>query len=447
MEAALGERLQAVIVNETSSALEIVRKISHQKEEVELLIPSLNSAQKVKPRKPPKNSLGWASELVQTNKNLSPIVEALLQHTLIVEELEHALELQEALPGVDFVTLKGETLSSQGFLKSEVTTQGPSTLRLKNEINLLETQIAKKQEDLKRIEESVSTLSTQVEEEREKSEEKKQAIQEQTIHLNKRQAEHNSLEREKSSTEKKLKSLEQEFTSIQTRQKEASSSISTLDSAHKNSEKEKRKIEASLNSLSLKLEEASKAEFTHVDALSEIQTTVAVERQSYETLLEQQSPLTKRIAELRSSTSQRERELNSYKEKITTSITRDKQLNNLLGNNEAGVKQASQKLEEHKSQSTTLKSNIQSIESSLSEARKQLHSLTEKRGKEDIHYTKVELKIDNLTTTQREKHQIELSNFTPSEADLRTCLEGRNALAEAGIEWEQVEELALEATN
>ena len=81
------------------------------------------------------------------------------------------------------------------------------------------------------------------------------------------------------------------------------------------------------------------------------------------------------------------------------------------------------------------------------QARRDLLTLTEARGKEDIALTKVQLKIENIVTSQREKHQVELSEFTPQlpvlQQTLTTLLSSEPPPAES-INWADVEDLAIE---
>jgi chromosome segregation protein len=81
---------------------------------------------------------------------------------------------------------------------------------------------------------------------------------------------------------------------------------------------------------------------------------------------------------------------------------------------------------------TALLEAIESAETSLAAIRRDHAKVNEQKGREEVASTKLDLRIDSLVTTIRERHQIELSAFEPDAHALLTSIASQKALQGRG---------------
>ncbi|MEN9796707.1 MAG: hypothetical protein RL653_403, partial [Pseudomonadota bacterium] len=157
LEAALGERLQAVLVESRAQGLELIEflkstgegrgtflAVEAVKDPGELNRPDLDRA----------GVVAWALSEVTFDPALGPAVRALLADVVITEDLRAARECQALSPGWTWVTLEGEVLRPDGSLTGG-TLEGAAVGALHKK-----REIAELQEELKGMEERYNEILT-----------------------------------------------------------------------------------------------------------------------------------------------------------------------------------------------------------------------------------------------------------------------------------------------
>ncbi|SVD73334.1 uncharacterized protein METZ01_LOCUS426188, partial [marine metagenome] len=144
--AALGANIQLVITEQPQNVDEMLRRLTDD----DLGRASIVSLELLRQRGgviPPSdvpNEAIHALDVVRTDEHIQPLIQTLLGHTLIVENLKTATQLWGMNPGrFDYVTHKGESLSQQGvFTGGEgIGKEHHSVLARRNQIDELGTQI------------------------------------------------------------------------------------------------------------------------------------------------------------------------------------------------------------------------------------------------------------------------------------------------------------------
>ncbi|MGH9798052.1 MAG: hypothetical protein ACRD5D_07830, partial [Candidatus Polarisedimenticolia bacterium] len=118
VEAALGERLQAVVVGSLADALWGIERLRGQGEGRAGLVPASDP---LPPRPPLPDAAAGVSGVTGRLGDLvadpaAPLVRAVLDRTLLVETLERAAVLRSACPGWAFVTPQGDLIDTDGMV-------------------------------------------------------------------------------------------------------------------------------------------------------------------------------------------------------------------------------------------------------------------------------------------------------------------------------------------
>ena len=145
IEAALGARLQNVLVQSRSVGLELSRYLASVAEgrSAFLPVPELVVGPPLPLPEGIDGVLGRATDEVNAEPEFRPVVELLLGNVLLVEDLEAAARVRDAAPGFTAVSLAGEVLAADGTLTGGVL-EGPGSgaLQKKREIAELAETVA-----------------------------------------------------------------------------------------------------------------------------------------------------------------------------------------------------------------------------------------------------------------------------------------------------------------
>jgi chromosome segregation protein len=145
IEAALGARLQNVLVQSRSVGLELSRYLASVAEGRSSFLPVPELATAPPPPVPEglAGVLGRATDEVHAEAEFRPVLELLLGNVLLVEDLDAASRVRDLAPGFTAVTLAGEVLAADGTLTGGVL-EGPGSgaLQKKREIAELAETVA-----------------------------------------------------------------------------------------------------------------------------------------------------------------------------------------------------------------------------------------------------------------------------------------------------------------
>jgi chromosome segregation protein len=146
LAAALGEKLQYVVVDDLSTGVDAVRYLTEGKRGRATLIPNVPRSEKSAPSEPPQHAgvVGKLLSLVKAKPEDGVLAEHMLGDVLVVETLDVARELHDAGHGTDMlVTLDGQVLFTDGSLSGgDGEDAGAHLIEVKREIRELRDEVA-----------------------------------------------------------------------------------------------------------------------------------------------------------------------------------------------------------------------------------------------------------------------------------------------------------------
>jgi chromosome segregation protein len=462
IEAALGAHLQTILVSDQETAEQTINILAGERMGRASIIPesfvSISSERQMMTL--PAGVEAWALDKIKSTENVRPLLEQLLDQTLIVRDLHNALQLRTELPGHSFATLDGAFISADGIMcggTGEADEAGSLLARL-NEIKLLEThtatlndQLGEKQLELDQIDQNNGTLSKRLEECREK-------LQAAKITRSTLEGKRSLLERERDGLDSKLKNLRWEQGELQQRRETAESKLRELDDQQRSLAEELQLSRKRRSEGEAELNEVSHQETQSAERIAELRTSMAVEEQSQQALQEQQAPITARMQELETIITRRETEVTKYRDRITNAGSESSSLKEQIQGMTSRAEELGTALGDVTEQRLQRQTAVNDAEGILRAARQELAVLTEQRGKEEVKVTQIDLRIENLNATISQRYNIQLEHFEPDSHALLTAIadqkkarnrreKRRNSMAQKSAdEDESIETSAAEAS-
>jgi chromosome segregation protein len=426
LEAALGSYLQTILVTDSETAELAINILAQGRMGRASIIPenfvAINSDRQMMTL--PAGVEAWALDKIKSTENVRPLLEQLLDKTLIVRDLRTALELRNELPGYSFATLDGAFISADGIMRGgagEADEAGSLLARL-NEIKLLESQtsslndrLGESQLELEKIEHQKIELSSRVDESREK-------LQSSKITHSTLEGKRSLLEREREGLDSKLKNIRWEQGELQLRRETAETKLSEFDTKQRDLSEKLQLSSHRRSELEAELNEVTHQETQSAERLAELRTTMAVEEQSQQALQEQQAPITARMEELESIIARRETEVSKYQERITTASSESASLGGNIQTLTDRAEKLGTALGDVTEQRQDRQGAVNDAEEMLRTARQEVATLTEQRGKEEVKVTQIDLRIGSINDTISQRYNITLEHFEPDSHALLTAI-------------------------
>jgi len=426
LEAALGSYLQTILVTDSETAELAINILAQNRMGRASIIPenfvAISSDRQMMTL--PAGVEAWALDKIKSTENIRPLLEQLLDQTLIVRDLHTALELRHELPGYSFATLDGAFISADGIMRGGAgeTDEAGSLLARLNEIKLLESQtsslndrLGECQLELEKIELHTVTLSHRVDECREK-------LQSSKITHSTLEGKRSLLEREREGLDSKLKNIRWEQGELQRRRETAETKLGDLDTRQRELSEGLQLFSEKRSELEAELKEINHQEKQSAEQLAELRTTMAVEEQSQQALQEQKAPITARMDELESIIKRREAEISKYQERITTARSESASLGEDIQTLSDRAEKLESTLVDVTEQRLERQGAVNDAEETLRNARREIAGLTEQKGKEEVKVTQIDLRIDNINDTISQRYNITVEHFEPDSHALLTAI-------------------------
>ena len=427
IEAALGSHLQSILVSDETIAENAIETLSKNRLGRASIVPE-NFVAPASARQLmtlPTGVEAWAIDKVRSTETVSSLIEQLLENTFIVKDIKTAIALRKDFPSYSFATLDGNIISSSGFITGGAGESGEasSLLARLNEIKELETETSTLNDNLGEHQMKFQEIETLVSTSSKKVDTCRSQLQSATITHSTLEGKKSLLEREREGLESKLLNMQQEQNGLLRRQENAETKLQTL----KDSEQD---LNSSIESMNLQIsgiessaEEAKRQEIDSIELLSELRTAMAVEEKSQQSLQEQKAPITERMSGLESAISRRVSEVTSYKERIEQSKTENVSLVDQISSLNQQLQSLDTALEEVTNQRESRAENVGNAENTLRDARRKIAKLTEQKSKEEVKKTQIDLRIESLCSTIRQRYSLELDHFNPDSHTLLCAIE------------------------
>ncbi|MDF1752607.1 MAG: chromosome segregation protein SMC [Verrucomicrobiales bacterium] len=421
IEAALGNQLQTVVVNGLEVAEKVIDALKRDMLGKASLIAAdhLGHTTKTKRGLAPKESICWAIDAVSPSKEVESLMEQLLGNVIITENLRIALELREKHPGKAFATLNGEYISKEGVIHGGASgDDSGSFLKRQTEIrNLsrvtssLDSEVRKMQERRDELNHRVSALEAALEGARNKLQEKRVSA--------------SSLAGNLSVIEKDLTVLHNKIESINWEQKQIQDRGVSLESSMVSSREELdlsnvsiSNIDHSIERAISKLEEARSREDELNKLVTEARTSLAVEKGTQENLQNQQIPMSNRLKELEDLIVRRKEETEDFKLRIKKGAEETAELQKQIEEKKVLKAEKLEIQDRLGKERLTYLERIEKGEADLTEKRKLVQEIAERRNKEELQVSQYEIHLENLENNIKERYQVELEFFEPDSHQL-----------------------------
>jgi chromosome segregation protein len=437
IEAALGAKLQTVLVSDSAVAETLIQRLTEKKLGQAAILPKnlIPKAAGTQIETLPAGATAWALDKVKSEPQVAAIIEQLLEKTLIVPDLATALKLRNDYSTLTFVTLAGETLSPEGTIQGGASS-GASTslLERQNEVRSLETEVAALRQADEDARTRVTTLESQLESQREAVEVSRERLQRQKVELSTLQGQLSLATREVENFNTRIENVRWERSELDKRENAAADSRQHLESELASSRDRLAAIEDQTRSLQSQSDSAVSSEQELSAALNELRTQLAVEKRAKQAAEEQQRPMEARLSELREIAIRREAEIANFTQRIEAAAEENVSLINQAEDHRIEAEDLQQVLSEKAAGRGELIKAIEEAEVQLSAIRKQLAATNEQKGREEIAATKLDLRLENLMDSTEDRHQITLATFEPDAHLLLATLASRKARNASGAD-------------
>jgi chromosome segregation protein len=424
IEAALGQNVQAIVLQDVDLAPEIIATLKEKKlGPAALAIPKFSSSSARIDAALPRPAIAWAIEKVKAPHSLASLVTQLLHNVAIFRNLDEALAFKKNGTDLAAATLSGEFVSSEGVVfGGSGDASADSVLERKARISALSAEHSRICQERDASLREWDEATTQLEKTRRDFEEIR--------------AQHEIADREQSASENKILFLERESHEVEQKIEHLRSEQSTLAQQIEAADERIRKLEEELTAERAQLESqqapqraveavrekaaASEEEASH--QLNELRLALATERQRSENLVARRQPMTDRETELSDVIAARQAEIANFENRLKSQADESK-------NAEAAIqKQTAQRAEleatvaTFASRRTECLSTTNEMEAHLRTLRNSLSELHDSRSKHQVRETQLQLQIDNVAEHISRRYQLDLRESAPDQAAFEKTL-------------------------
>ncbi|MFT3991484.1 MAG: chromosome segregation protein SMC [Luteolibacter sp.] len=427
----LGNHLQTVLVQDQASAEAIITRLTEKQLGLASLLPEsfVAPSSGSQMESLPSGATAWALDRVTVDPRVRSVMENLLADVLIVPNLSTALRLRAELPRVTFVTLAGVLITREGILRGGSAAEGStSVLERQSELRTLETEVEKLHAADDAARAHVTALEEKLEQLRETVEVSRERLQHRKVGLSTLQGQLSLATREVENFENKRENIHRERGDLENRERAVAESREHMESELASARERLESLDEESRRLQSEVDSVLRREQDFQAALNELRMEIAVERRAKQSAEEQQKPMEARLSELREIAIRRETEIESFDQRIEAAIAENARLAEECEQHRNEVEDLQHEIESRASGRAALVEAIESAEAALASLRRDHAKVNEQKGREEIAVTKLDLRIENLTTTIRERYQVDLATFEPDAHALLSSIASQKAM-------------------
>jgi chromosome segregation protein len=451
LEAVLGQRLQYLVVTDEVEAMGAIDFLKRESLGRGSFVPL--GARGVHPQDRPSQPEIEAEpasllRFVKVKEGFSAIAEFLIGDVGVVDHLERALHWIKKEGGFEtLVTLDGEVVERSGVISGGSRDQGLGILERRREIRELEKKIEEEEERCHRAHEEEGRLHQEILEREVQLEKKKREIQDKEIELLHQERDLEGVKKEMTQFHQRAELLRFEGEELRGEQKEIEEEMKTVLDQMEKEEASRKEKEEELQSLKKTVEEVREGTEELGGRITEKKVYLASIEEKQRGMEVQILNLSENIKTLRDQVIKRVKGIRASKEEegsLRDRIDqREKELEGLTERhrlNEGGLSHQREKVE-------ALLNQWKEAEASSRYLRQELEEIRQKSHEEDIRVSEVQLKLQHLQDSMRERYGATLSTsigMVPEEFS-REEMSKRLAELKAGLEgFGEVNLMALE---
>ncbi|HWN64253.1 MAG TPA: chromosome segregation protein SMC [Candidatus Binatus sp.] len=445
IEAALGQNVQAIVLQDVDLAPEIIATLKEKKlGPAALAIPKFSSSSARTDATLPRSAIAWAIEKVKAPDSLASLVSRLLHNVTIFRSLDEALAFKKTGTDLAAATLAGEFVSSEGVVFGGGDGSADSVLERKARISALSAEHSRICQGRDALLRERDDASTQLEKTRRGFEEIRAqheiADRVQSASKNKILF----LERESHEAEQKIENLRSEQSTLAQQIEAADERITKLEQELTAERAQLESRQAQQGAIEAAREKAAASEEETSHQLNELRLALATERQRYENLVAQRQPMTDRETELSDMIAARQAEIANFENRLESQADESKNAEAVIQKQTAQRAELEATVATFASRRTECLSTTNEMETHLRALRNSLSDLHDSRSKHQVRDTQLQLQIDNLAEHISRRYQLDLRESAPDqvafEKTLRAQLKRRGGSSapslDAGISGE-----------
>ena len=428
IEAALGRRLQAVVVSDVEVAEKVVSKLRKGKLGQASLIAEghLKKGSLPKPGRPPLGAISWATDKVTATSEVQPLIAHLLSNILLAQDLNTALRLRKKHSDKAIATLEGEFISAEGIIHGGRTgNEAVSVLKMQTEIR-----------ELSRIEDSLAAEIEARQDRRddliERVDKFEDLLSQARGRLQQRRITTSTLEGKLALIERDLNQLHNKIESLEWEQKEVEERQAKITNTLNENLKERDEASSRIEELTDETDEASRLleearirEEKLAEQVSEARTSLAVEQGTRQNLTEQREPMIARLTELNEVIERCHEETANYRERIEHSNFETETLQGKIQNWRTEVEASREEQTGILVEKNSYSARIEEGEDELTQKRREVQHVAEQRGKEEVKTAQIDINLENIERNCRDRYRTELEFFEPDSHALLTVIDER----------------------
>ena len=400
IEVALGRNMHAVVLKDADVAYEIIARLKKRKlGQAALLIPQLTGPAQQSVRKIlPEGALAWATDKLVVPRSLEPLIRQLLDNVIIFSDLQQALECKKHEPMLAMATLAGEFISREGIIfggGSDV--RAASLLERKAQIDDLakeEAALAKQRDSLlAKRDEAKAALEIASRLQRDFGEVERK--------IDDLRSEKNALERQVTAADERVAQLERELQAMRDQLAEEQTAMTVFEAAQKQTALREEELAEKINQLRL---------------------TIATERLRHENLIARHEPMSARDAELVELIAARKADIEMYEQKLAAQAQESSESEALIKNHTAEREKAEANALKIAQQRAARMTAISDRETELRRLRDSLGELQDRRARQQVRESQLQMKIDNLVDHVSRNYHVDLRVFAPDHAAFEKTL-------------------------
>ena len=428
IEAALGRRLQAVVVSDVEVAEKIVSKLRKGKLGQASLIAEghLKKGTLPKPGRPPLGAISWAVDKVTATSDVQPLIAQLLSNVLLAQDLNTALRLREKHSDKAIATLEGEYITAEGIIHGGQTgDESVSVLKMQTEIR-----------ELSRIEDSLAAEIEARQDRRddliERVDKFEDLLSQARERLQQRRVTTSTLEGKLALIERDLNQLHNKIESLEWEQKEVEERQAKITNTLNENIKERDEASSRIEQLTDETDEASRLleearirEENLAEQVTEARTSLAVEQGTRQNLAEQREPMIARLNELNELIERCQQETANYRERIEHSNFETETLKAKIQNWQTETETLREEQTGILVDKNSYSARIEEGEDELTQKRREVQHVAEQRGKEEVKTAQIDINLENIERNCRDRYRTELELFEPDSHALLTVIDER----------------------
>ena len=406
--AALGANLQLVITEQPQNVDEMLHRLT----EGELGRASIVSLELLRQRGgaiPPSdvpNEAIHALEVVKTDEHIQPLIQTLLGHTLIVENLNTATRLWEMNPGrFDYVTQNGESLSQQGvFTGGEgAGKEHHSVLARRNQIDELGAQISTLCSKIDEISRTKGQLSSEQTELHATLQNARDELSDRQVAVATRKGEFKALQNSRKVLEQKIETVLFEIQNLGEQEETSKRNFIELSTDIRQKDEQTRLLNEEIECHESFIHQQREHREIGQEELTEARVALSKAEERESSLLDQKSPMEQQLAEL-------QRTLERAQQTLTESAERKVQFESQNAESRREIERlrivresTSTTIIELTEKRNTQAENAERREMGLSEKRSSLSEMQERKGEIEVEVTQKQMKQEQLVDRIQEK--------------------------------------------